>query len=364
LSQRSGLRESAPPDAGAQTTADQTPALVGLDASATAAWLVDEAGLRHPVRFARIGQGQSNLTYLAIDADDRRVVLRRPPLGLLLASAHDIAREHRILRALQDTPVPTPGVIAFTEDSTITDVPLLAMEHVDGLVVDSLTIAEGLTPDTRARLGRALAETLATVHATDLTSTGLVDLASHSPYAARQLKRWRRQWEASRTRDLPVVEELADRFAATMPEQRELALVHGDFHLLNVIAAPDGSAIRAILDWELCTLGDPLADLGGMLAYWPQASDPPGGAYPATRLEGFPSRKQMVELYANASGRDVSPLPFWHALGLWKIAIICEGVRRRALDDPRNESESGAPSEQLIDELLEQAHHVAFEAGP
>jgi aminoglycoside phosphotransferase (APT) family kinase protein len=340
-----------------------SPTLVGLDAPAVSAWLAGAAGLREPVAFARIGQGQSNLTFLATDADGRRVVLRRPPLGELLASAHDVAREHRILRALQGTAVPTPGIVAFTDDPLVTDVPLLAMEHVDGLVVDGLAVAEGLDPAVRRRLGLALPATLALVHGVDLETTGLADLASHRPYAARQLKRWRRQWEDSHTRELPDVIELADRLEAAIPEQLELTLVHGDFHLLNVIAAPDGGTIRAALDWELCTLGDPLADLGGLLAYWPLAGDAPGGVFPASRLPGFPSRREITEAYAAATGRDVGAVAFWHALGLWKIAIICEGVRRRALDDERNAASGGIPGADVVDDLVAQARMVAFEAG-
>jgi aminoglycoside phosphotransferase (APT) family kinase protein len=338
--------------------------VVGLDAAAVAAWLADAAGLREPVAFSRIGQGQSNLTYLALDADGRRVVLRRPPLGHLLASAHDVAREHHILAALDGTAVPTPPVVAFTGDVAVTDVPLLAMGHVEGLVVDDVAVAEGLDAATRERLGLALPRALAAVHAVDLNAVGLLDLASHRPYAARQLKRWRRQWEDSRTRELPAVTELADRLEAATPEQRELTLVHGDFHLLNVIAAPDGSAVRAVLDWELCTLGDPLADLGGLLAYWPQPGDV-ATVHPAPLLPGFPTRTALAEEYMKASGRDVAPveLAFWHALGLWKIAVIVEGVRRRALDDPRNAPDGGVPGAHVVEDLVAQARLVASRAG-
>ncbi len=148
-----------------------------------------------------------------------------------------------------------------------------------------------------------------------------------------------------------------------MPEQRELTLVHGDFHLLKVIAAPGGEQINAVLDWELCTLGDPLADLGGLLAYWPQAGDAAEGVFPAPRLPGFPSRTELAEVYAAETGRDLAALPFWHALGLWKIAIICEGVRRRALDDERNAARTGIPPAQIVEDLLTQVHHTLFEAG-
>jgi aminoglycoside phosphotransferase (APT) family kinase protein len=273
-----------------------------------------------------------------------------------------VAREHRILRALEPTAVPAPAVLGFTEDPAVSDAPLLLMAFVDGVVADE-TVGERLEPRARARLGISLARTLARVHEVDLRATGLEDLASHKPYAARQLKRWRRQWQDARTRDLPAVEELAGRLAATIPEQRELTLVHGDYHLLNVIAAPGGEEIYAVLDWELCTLGDPLADLGGLLAYWPQAGDAADSVLAAPRLPGFPSRAEMAEAYAAETGRDLSALAFWHALGLWKIAIICEGVRRRALDDERNAARTGIPSTHVVEDLITQAWHILIGAG-
>jgi aminoglycoside phosphotransferase (APT) family kinase protein len=342
-----------------------SPALPGLRIPSVSEWILGLPGLhaRPPLRFTRVGQGQSNLTFLVTDAAGGRWILRRPPLGVLLASAHDVAREHRILRALQDTTVPTPAICSFTEDPQITDVPLLLMTYVGGLVVDDVAVAERLAPAVRLRIGHALVRTLARVHDVDLHATGLVDLASHKPYAARQLKRWRRQWEDSHTRELPAVLELADTLEAAMPPQRELMLVHGDFHLLNVIADPGDGSIRAVLDWELCTLGDPLADLGGLMAYWPQASDAAGGFLGVSRLEGFPSRRELADTYASATGRDTSALPFWHALGLWKIAIICEGVRARALADERNAATGGIPGREVVDWLIAQACMVADEAG-
>jgi aminoglycoside phosphotransferase (APT) family kinase protein len=347
----------------ARTPLSSSTALVGLDVDAAAEWLISDVGggLRGPIRFERIGRGQSNLTFLAVDASGHRLILRRPPLGHLLASAHDVAREHRILCSLDATPVPTPSVVAFTDDPAVTDVPLLVVEHVDGLVVDDPAVARELAPEDRGRLGVALVEALARVHAVDLERTGLIDLASHKPYAARQLKRWRRQWEDSSTRELPAVIDLAHRLEAAIPEQDELTLVHGDFHLANVIASPDGGSIRAVLDWELCTLGDPLADLGGLLAYWPEPGD--ASFFPAPTLPGFPSRNRLIEAYADASGRDVTHTGFWHALGLWKIAIISEGVRRRALDDPRNAASGGTPTTELVDDLFVQATDAADAAG-
>ena len=333
-------------------------AAAALDAGAVAAWMATlEVGARAPISFARIGRGASNLTFAASDAAGSRWVLRRPPLGELLASAHDIAREHRILAALQDTAVPVPLVLGFTTDPAVTDAPLLLMEHVDGLVVDSLAVARGLSEPRRGAIGRSLARTLGRVHGVDLDAAGLADLASTKPYAERQLRRWLAQWEASRTRELPLIERLAERLAARVPVQREVALVHGDYHLLNVIVGFGHPEVRAVLDWELCTLGDPLADLGGLLAYWPEM-DSVAAPFPASALPGFPRRADIVATYAQETGRDVSAVGFWHALGLWKIAIIAEGVRRRA-----THGGGEAPAERLVDDLVARAEAVAGEAG-
>ena len=312
-----------------------------------------------------MGNGKSNLTYLVEDGGGARWILRRrPPVGPRLATAHDVAREHRILRALEPTAVPTPAVLGFTDDPAVSDAPLLLMEHVDGVVLDDVGVAIRLGSAGRARLSEACVRALARVHEVDLRATGLEDLSSHAPYAARQLKRWRRQWEASRTRELPAVERLADRLEAAVPEQRELTLVHGDFHLLNVVAAPGGE-------------DDPRDPRLGAV----HARRPAGRPRRAARLlaagrrrrrlgvprpgafAGFASPAQLAELYAAQTGRDLAALPFWHALGLWKVAIICEGVRRRALEDERNAARTGIPAERAVEDLLARAEAVLFGAG-
>ncbi|MGW7747922.1 phosphotransferase family protein [Streptomyces chartreusis] len=208
--------------------------IVGIDAGAVSRWF-DALGVDFdgPVAFERIGLGQSNLTYLVRDQAGRRWVLRRPPLGRLLASAHDVAREARILTALEGTAVPTPRVLGLTDDPAVTDDPLLLMEFVDGQVVDRMSIARSLTPERRRAIGMSLPQTLAKIHAVDLEVTGLTGLAGPKPYAQRQLKRWSAQWERSRTRELPALEDLTRRLVAAAPEQRELTLVHGDFQLLH-----------------------------------------------------------------------------------------------------------------------------------
>jgi aminoglycoside phosphotransferase (APT) family kinase protein len=316
--------------------------LSGLHEGVVGDWILGLGlGFEAPLAFERIGNGHSNLTFRVSDSSGAGCVLRRPPFGPLLPSAHDIAREHRILSSLGGTAVPAPAVYGFIDDARVSDVPLLLTEFVDGVVVADL--------DARARagLGPALVRALARVHDVELAATGLEDLASHAPYAPRQVKRWRRQWEMSKTRELPALTELGERLAAAAPAQRELSLVHGDFHPQNVIVASRDGDVRAILDWELCTLGDPIADVGTLLAYWPE-----------------PDRVGvLVDAYAAQTGRDLASLPYWHALALWKVAIICEGVRRRALEHDGNAPRTGIPDAGAVDSLVARAVRVAEEAG-
>jgi aminoglycoside phosphotransferase (APT) family kinase protein len=330
-----------------------------FDGAAASAWLRGLGiGVQPPLTFARAGLGQSNLTYYATDATGRRVVLRRPPLGELLASAHDVAREHRILSALGGSDVPLPVVHGLCRDPAVADVPVLVVSYVDGVVLDDRDDAEALPVPARHRAGLSLVETLARIHAVDLEHSGLADLASHQPYGARQLRRWSGQWEKSRTRDLPGLDALTHRLVALDPGASEVTLVHGDCHLRNVILDPREASVRAILDWELSTLGDPVADLGTLLAYWPLAGDPPTVRFDASTVEGFATRTELVEHYAQVSGRDVSSVPFWHVLGLWKLAIILEGVRRRQRDDPRNLTAAGAIPASAVDDLVSLGHRV------
>lgn len=340
------------------------PEALGLELGSVSDWLIStEVGARPPLRYERFGHGKSNLTFAVSDADDRRLVLRRPPLGPLLPAAHDVAREYRILAALEATPVPAPRALAFAPAGEVCDAPLLAMEFVEGLVVHDATVAGKLATEHRRAIGLGLGSALGQVHAVDLDRTGLVSLAKHSSYAERQLKRWHGQWERSRTRDIPAVDDLAARLRAAVPEQTELTLVHGDFHLRNVITSPSNGSVRAILDWELCTLGDPLADLGGLLAYWPQSGEPATAINPASTLPGFPLRSELATEYSDQTGRSLDSLGFWHTLGLWKVAIIAEGVRRRALEDPRNATPGSVLGPDGVDELIMRALAVAEEEG-
>lgn len=309
----------------------------------------------------RVGLGQSNLTYTVGDQAGRRWIARRPPLGRLLESAHDVVREHRILSALQSTDVPVPAIHGVYQG--VSDVPVVVIEYVDGVVVDTIATAEALPCHVRDTVGRELACTLAQIHQVDLQEAGLLDLASHSSYAARQLKRWSRQWESSRTRDLPELDAMTALLHRTMPEREELRLVHGDFHLRNVVIDPATGAVRAALDWELSTLGDPLADIGSLLAYWPIETDPAPTLFGASALPGFVDRQTMARTYVEASGRDPAGVSYWHVLGLWKIAVICEGVRRRTSDTPANAASNGPPPSGMVEQLVAQAWAVARDAG-
>ena len=334
-----------------------------LNVEAVGAWIAGlDIGVRAPLRFSRLGQGHSNLTFLVTGAEERALVLRRPPLGELLASAHDVAREARILSALETTDVPAPRVLGVCSDSRVSDVPLVVMEHVDGLAFDDSAVAETLSPERRRAIGFGLVEALARIHAVDLAQAGLETLASHDSYAARQLKRWHRQWELSRTRDLPAIDDLAERLRTAMPAAKELTLVHGDFHLRNVIVSPVDGSVRAVLDWELCTLGEPLADLGGLLAYWPQAGEPSSFDV-SSALPGFPSRDELAAAYAERTGRSLEALGFWHVLALWKVAIIGEGVLRRSTADRRNAPPGANISAQSVDDIVGRALQIAEAEG-
>ncbi|MGC4934210.1 phosphotransferase family protein [Gordonia sp. DT30] len=334
-----------------------------VDAVALGEWLA-RIGVRPQgsMTCTRVGLGQSNLTYLLADEAGGRWVLRRPPVGNLLASAHDVVREARILSALAGTDVPVPAVLGVCTDESVSPAPLVVMEYVDGVVLDGMPTAQALTPATRGRIAESMIDTLTRIHRVDLEDVGLNDLASHKPYAARQLKRWSAQWEKSKTREIPALDELTGRLSANIPEQRETRLVHGDFHIRNVMVDPESGSVRAALDWELSTLGDPLADIGSTLAYWPAAGDIPLAA-PVELLDGFPSREQLAEMYLERSGRDAQALRFWHALGLWKVAIIAEGVLRRAQDNPANRAAAGVPTGDIIDLLVDKASAVADAAG-
>ena len=338
--------------------------VVGIDTDAVSTWIAGLGiGATEPLTYDRVGNGQSNLTFRVQDAAGSRWILRRPPLGTLLASAHDVLREHRIMSALHDTAVPVPEMIATTSDPAITDAPLVLMSFIDGAVIDNPDAAQALTIEQRRRIGLSLPRALGTIHAVDLDATGLSDLASHKPYAARLLKRWTAQWDHSKTREVAEIADVAQALAAHTPEQTELTLVHGDYHLSNVITSPQDGQVVGVVDWELCTLGEPLADLGNLLAFWPESGDGLTGHFTVPTAPGFPKRAELIDAYAEATGRDVGQIGYWHTMALWRLTIIAEGILRRLLNDPRNASRDGGPTKQVVDDLIALTVQVGKEAS-
>lgn len=306
----------------------------GIDPAALEAWwarsIADDV---LPLAFELIPGGRSNLTYRVRDRTESVSVLRRPPEGTLLHSAHDLLREARIVRALAASDVPVPTVLAVCDDPKVIGAPFYAMEHVEGVVLHDAEQAErAFAPPQRRRLALEAIEVLARLHRVDPDAVGLGDLGRRDVYVERQLRRWNRQWQESRTRDVPLLDELHARLSAAVPEQTHATIVHGDFRLGNLIVGPDAGP-RAVLDWELCTLGDPLADLGYTLAWWdtdPDPSSSPLGAGPS-HAAGMPKREELIERYAARTAFDLSRIDFYVAFAYWKIACIMEGVRSRDL---------------------------------
>jgi len=296
---------------------------------------LDEHGIGDGrVEVERIGEGHSNITFL-VRRGDARVVLRRPPRPPLPPSAHDVLREARLLRALEDTPVRVPTVLAVGDDEDVLGVPFYVMEEVHGDVLAS-SIPDALdTPAERARISEELVDALVEVHAVDWRACGLEGYGKPTGYLDRQLRRFGGLWEHNRTRELPVLDRLTAWLSAHMPASGEATIVHGDYRLGNTMFAPGPPArLVAIFDWELATIGDPLADVGYLVATWSQADDPEDalrGLSAATRRPGFPTREQLIARYEERSGRSMSDVRWYMTLALWKSAVFLEGSYKRRL---------------------------------
>jgi aminoglycoside phosphotransferase (APT) family kinase protein len=303
----------------------------GIDRAGVEGWFAEHvAGAKLPVSFARISGGHSNLTYSVEDATGRRWALRRPPLGKRLGSAHDMGREHKVVSALGPTEVPVAPVAGFCQDESVNGAPFYVMDFVEGPILRGLAEADAFPEEAdRRAIGERVADTLVAIHAVDPDAVGLGDLGRKEDYVARQLHRWQGQWEKSKTREVAAIDAVHERLAARIPEQGPATIVHGDYRLDNMILSEDGE-VAAVVDWELCTLGDPLADVGLLMVYWPDAGDEMLAlGQPANLAPGFPTREELRDRYAERSGRDLSQLDFFVALGYWKLAIILEGVYAR-----------------------------------
>ena len=299
-------------------------------------WLHEHvADLVPPLEFALIPGGHSNLTYRVQDARGKLFVLRRPPLGAVLATAHDMGREHRIISALAASDVPVPPALALCSDESVNDAPFYVMAFVPGLVLADARDSEAhFDEDQRRAIGASVVEVLARLHAVDIDAIGLGDLARREAYVARQLKRWAGQWERSKTRELPAMETVHRALVESMPEQIGATIVHGDYRLGNMIVGEDAQ-LAAVLDWELCTLGDPLADVAYLVNHWIGPGEPAPAARGGTRspsaLAGFPTSDDLAARYASLTGRDLGDIGYYRAFQYWRGAAIVEGVLSRYL---------------------------------
>jgi aminoglycoside phosphotransferase (APT) family kinase protein len=310
----------------------------GLDLDAVTRWLDPlVGGVQGVLRAAVIAGGRSNLTYVIAD-DAREWVLRRPPLAHVLPTAHDMEREFRVISALGPTDIPVPHTIGLCTDTEVLGVKFYVMERVSGHVIrETLPDDYPDTPETRAGLSRVLIQTLGRLHAIQPAEVGLESFGKPAGYLERQVKRWWQQWEFSKTRELPEMDELRRRLEAGLPEQGPPGIVHGDYRLDNVMfAVGDPSRICAILDWEMCTQGDPLADLGLLMVYWSDSTDSTElvramTLVPITQQPGFMSRAELVRAYAATNDRDLGKLDWYTCLGYYKLAIVAEGIHARFL---------------------------------
>src|SRR4051794_3579449 len=338
----------------------------GIDQKPLEAWFGENVpGVDFPLQFERIAGGHSNLTYRVTDAAGAKWALRRPPLGKRLGSAHDMSREHKVVSALGGTEVPVAPVVGLCEDESVNDAPFYVMEFVEGPILRGLAEAE-VFPDEgdRRAIGERVADTLVQIHGVDPDAVGLGDLGRKEDYVARQLRRWQGQWEKSKTRELEPIDRVHEALSARIPEQGPATIVHGDYRLDNMILTDTGE-VAAVVDWELCTLGDPMADVGLLMAYWPKRGDDVVAlGMPANLAPGFPTQAELAARYAERSGRDLSNLGFYVALGYWKLAIILEGVYARYTAGGYGKVNEGVEAfARLVERLAEEAERVEREGG-
>jgi len=344
----------------------ETPA--GVDLDRLQKYFTDhvEGATGDPLTATLIQGGRSNLTYVIGDGA-HEWILRRPPLGHVLPTAHDMGREHRVLAALVHTDVPVPRPLAYCTDEDVNGAPFYVMEKVDGIVLRSAHDSELLDADAAQRACTALVDVLARIHTVDWQAVGLEGWGHPDGYLERQVRRWGEQWERSKTRELPAIDECIARLRAALPQSGPAAIVHGDYRFDNTMLAHDYGSIVAVLDWEMATLGDPLADVGLLLVYWADPSGDDGRAQMSvaqgvTARPGFFTREQVIEHYALASGRPVEHLDWYVVFGYYKLAVILEGIHARFLKGKTlGEGFEGLGSG--VSELVETALRVASKSS-
>jgi aminoglycoside phosphotransferase (APT) family kinase protein len=325
---------------------------------------LDAHGLGHGEIVARpIGEGHSNVTYL-IERDGAEVVLRRPPRPPLPPSAHDVLREARLLRALRETPARVPEVLAVCADERTIGAPFYVMERVEGEPIVFSVPAPLDTPEQRHGIGEQLIQALVEIHAVDWRAAGLEGFGKPTGYLERQLRRFTGLWELNRTREIPAVESVGTWLAEHLPSSGPATIVHGDYRLGNTMFAPLAPArLTAVLDWEMATIGDPLADLGYLCMMWSEQSDPEIGLREhlgkVTRAEGFPTRAELIARYEELSGRSMSDIRWYTTLALWKSVVFMEGNYKRAIAGTTDDPYLKQFGEGVL-ELARQAEEVAY----
>jgi aminoglycoside phosphotransferase (APT) family kinase protein len=306
----------------------------GVDLEALRPWLAREVegATGAPLHASLISGGRSNLTY-AVGDGTTTWVLRRPPLGHVLPTAHDMAREYTVIRALAGTAVPVPRAYAFCDDVSVNGAPFYVMARVDGQILRTPDEMAKLSYDEARACSEALVDVLAAIHAVDYRDVGLDDFGHPEGFLERQVRRWGEQWERSKVNEIPAIEELARRLRAALPASPAPTIVHGDYRLDNtMLASDDPGRVVAVLDWEMSTLGDPLTDLGLFLLYWGQADSQviaTGDGIDPER--GFLTREQVVDRYAAATGTPLDGLEWYEAFAAYKLAIIVAGIHARYL---------------------------------
>lgn len=335
----------------------------GVHVANVTAWLTNHVeAVDAPLSFDLIAGGHSNLTFKVTDTADRAWVMRRPPLFQVLESAHDMGRESRVISALANSDVPVPGIVGYCEDPDVNDRPFYVMEYVDGLVMRSAADATAFGEDRLRDVTRSLIDVLARIHSVDVDAVGLGELGRKENYVARQLRRWMGQFEQSKTQERPELVAVHDHLVDRIPEQGRAGLVHGDYRLDNCLVADDGS-IAAVLDWELCTLGDTLTDVAALLTYWARPAD---GFTPIdiapTLANGFPERNELLDWYQEAVGRTIEDINFYLSFSSWRLASILEGVYSRYVGGAMGDAEPEGGAEAFvgrIDALVAQAADYA-----
>ena len=286
-------------------------------------------GISGEVTFRRIVGGRSNLTYKVTDEGGTTWALRRPPLGGVLQTAHDMGREWRFLSALAPTDVPVPVPVAFCDDHDVAGVDLYVMDFAPGRVLNGSDDADWVGDAAKTAVGESTVDVLAALHAVDVAEVGLDDLARPGNFVERQLKRWHRQAHSSALEDLSAIDAAHAALAARVPEPPRNRIAHGDYRTGNISYTDDGRAV-AVFDWELATIGDPLCDLGHLLVSWSQDGDTIPPALPTpTGVGGFPTREQLIERYESVTGEKLPDIDFYIAFARWRAACIHAGVWTR-----------------------------------